>query len=301
MPSTRALTLVCVAAACAAVLAVSAEPARAPADSAPYYLALGDSLAAGDQPDSRGVDRPTPEGYVSVLARRLTRVYRGLQAVNLSCGGATSRTLLTFPGCQPRLGPGSQLEEAEHVLAGRPGAALVTIDVGDNDVERCIHTDGRRIDRACVQRGTASLVAHLPAIAQRLRAAAGSRVPVVGITDYDQFLALWLDGGRGRAAARESVAVIDHLNALIASIYARAGILVAPAGQAFATDDLATPRRLPGRGTVPLAVERVCRWTWACSGPPVGHDDHANAAGYGVIAQVVLDALSGSTSRRSSG
>ena len=275
----------------AAVLASSAAPARAPADARPYILALGDSLAAGDQPDPRGVDRPTAQGYVNMLARRLARAYPGVEAVNLSCGGATTRTLLTFPGCHPDLGPGAQVDEAERVLAARPGAVLVTVDIGDNDVERCIHTDGRGVDRACVQRGSASLARHLPLIARRLRAATPARVPVVGLTDYDQYLALWLDGAGGRADARASVPVIDALNRQIASIYATAGIPTASAGDLFATDDLKTPRSLPGHGVVPLAVERICRWTWACSGPPVGHDDHANPTGYRMIAQAVLDAV----------
>ncbi len=41
---------------------------------------------------------------------------------------------------------------------------------------------------------------------------------------------------------------------------------------------------LPGAGTVPLNVARICQWTWMCAPPPVGPNIHANAAGYQVIA-----------------
>jgi hypothetical protein len=114
---------------------------------------------------------------------------------------------------------------------------------------------------------------------------------VVGILDYDQFLALWLDGARGRDVARRSVRIIGSLNRLMAGIYRAAGVRVADAGARFRTGELSLWRTLPGARPVPLAVERICRWTWACSPPPIGHDDHARPAGYGVIAQAVLDSL----------
>ena len=69
---------------------------------------------------------------------------------------------------------------------------------------------------------------------------------------------------------------------------------MADAGDAFAHHDLTTRRTLAGVGPVPLAVERICRWTWACSDPPIGHDDHATPHGYRVIAQAVMEALAGS-------
>ena len=53
---------------------------------------------------------------------------------------------------------------------------------------------------------------------------------------------------------------------------------------AFSSDDFATQVPLPGFGTVPLNVARICQWTWVCAPPPLGPNNHANAAGYGVIA-----------------
>ena len=268
-------------------------PARATAAGTPAYLSLGDSLAAGSQPDENGDDGPTNQGYADAIGRRLAKVYPGLRTVRLSCGGARTSTLIRGgAGCQPK-GEPSQLVRAERYLAGHPNVPLVTVDIGDNDVEGCISVRPPSVDTACVQDGRERIARNLPLIARRLKAAAGPRTQVIGITDYNQFLALWGDGPAGRAVARRSVGIIGSLNTLMRDIYRREGIKVAEAGRRFASEDLTTMRTVPGLGRVPLAVERICRWTWACSDPPIGHDDHAKPAGYGVIAQTVLDQMSG--------
>ena len=266
--------------------------ARATAAGTPAYLSLGDSLAAGSQPDENGDDGPTNQGYADAIGRRLAKVYPGLRTIRLSCGGARTSTLIQGgAGCQPK-GEPSQLVRAERYLAGHPNVPLVTVDIGDNDVEGCISLRPPSVDTPCVQDGRERIARNLPLIARRLKAAAGPRTQVIGITDYNQFLALWNDGPSGRAVARRSVRIIGSLNTLMRDVYRREGIKVAEAGRLFASEDLTTMRTVPGLGRVPLAVERICRWTWACSDPPIGHDDHAKPAGYGVIAQAVLDEMS---------
>jgi lysophospholipase L1-like esterase len=269
--------------------ALAPVPASQPA--APLYLALGDSLAAGMQPDAQGHDRPTKQGYVDVVARSLVRSHPGLQIRTLSCGGATAVTLLHGGSdCQPHGEPG-QLERAEDILAAHPQTALVTIDIGDNDIEACIDDDHGTVAGACLKRGESQMRRNLPEIASRLRAAAPPGTPVIGLVDYDQFLSLWLQGAKGRAAARRSLGIIRALNGLATSIYQQAGVRVADASGRFATDDLSDRRRLPGHGSVPLAVYRICTLTWACSPAPIGHDDHARPAGYYQLAQSILDVL----------
>lgn len=258
----------------------------------PRYLSLGDSLAAGWQPDrADGTDRVTADGYAHVLARRLAGRFPGLATTRLSCGGATTTTLMAGgASCQPRGEPG-QLVRAERFLAAHPETVLVTVNIGDNDVQSCLRMTPPAIDRACVARGMVTLRRNLPVIARRLRAAAPRAARVVGILDYDQFLALWLRGARGRDVARRSVAIVLRTNELMAAIYRRAGIEVADAGTRFATADLKTPAWLPKVGRVPLAVARICAWTWSCSEAPTDDDDHANARGYAQIAAAVLDLL----------
>jgi lysophospholipase L1-like esterase len=259
------------------------------------YLSLGDSLAAGDQPDANGDDRPTSAGYADVLGRRLRRVYPGLLTLKHSCAGGTTTSLLEGAGC-PTLGPGSQVQQAERVLRSGKRVVLVTVNIGDNDVEGCVHSDARGIDAGCVARGRAKIARNLPVIIARLRAA-GPDAQLVGIVDYDQFVAFWLRGPAGQSLARRSVRVISDLNALLTSIYRRANVPVADVSEEFATNDLGSRVRVAGLGVVPRSVARICALTWACAPPPVGFDDHANARGYRVIAQAVLEALAAATTR----
>ena len=49
---------------------------------------------------------------------------------------------------------------------------------------------------------------------------------------------------------------------------------------------------LPGAGTMPANVARICTWTWtwARAAPPVGPNEHASQAGYAVITRTFLHA-----------
>jgi lysophospholipase L1-like esterase len=283
----KRIGMLALAALAAAAVVVVAGAATSGAGDPPRlrYIALGDSLAAGAQPDEHGRDVPTLEGYADDVAATLD-----FELTKLSCGGATTQTLIDGgAGCQPD-GQAGQLPRAEAFLHRHPGTALVTLDVGDNDVEHCLKNEAA-VNWPCVRAGLRRIGRNLPVIVQRLQAAAGKRTRLVGVVDYDQFLAFWLDGADGRRAARRSARVIERLNGRMTAIYRAAGVPVADASARFAISDLTSQRTLPGHGTVPLAVYRTCRWTWACSGEdPVG-DDHANAAGYRQIAAAVLDVL----------
>jgi len=41
---------------------------------------------------------------------------------------------------------------------------------------------------------------------------------------------------------------------------------------------------MPGHGTVPVDVAKLCALTWMCAAPPYGPNIHANDEGYQVIA-----------------
>jgi hypothetical protein len=77
----------------AGVLAVAAAgctaaPRSAPAHHKPpvsYYLALGDSLAVGVQPDATGTSVETRSGYADQLYAALRRSHPGLRLVKLGC------------------------------------------------------------------------------------------------------------------------------------------------------------------------------------------------------------------------
>jgi len=271
-----------------AALTVTAQPASAQATPT-YYLSLGDSLAVGRQPDAQGHGHSTTSGYVETVARGLSQRVGPVSAVKLGCGGTTG-TVLSGPTCNSRYPGGSQVVQAERFLSSHPGqVALVTIQIGDNDVEGCVSPRG--IPQGCVDYGMRTLSRNLPVIAGRIKRAAGAHVPVVGVSDYDQFLAYYLRGGTSRRVAIASVGFLGRLNATMDAVYRHAGVGVADASNRFATRSLHRFVALAGHGRVPLAVARICQWTWACSRPPIGFNDHANTAGYHAIGLSILHAF----------
>ncbi len=274
--------------ACALVLGtVGSAAAWSPAKSdhaRQYYVSVGDSLAAGVQPigDPDNLYR-TRQGYAEQLLAIAHKRLHKLSLVKLGCPGESTTTMIDGGICSYR--HGSQLDEAVAFLrAHRNHVAFVTIDLGANDFpcneERCVPT------------GVASIQANLPRILAALRQAAGPRVPIVGMTLYNPFLAAWLLGPDGQAYAQYSeLALMGPIDALLRGIFEAAGMGVADVEGAFSSTDFTTQAELPGVGTVPLNVARICMWTWVCAPPPLGPDNHANRDGYAVIARAFATTL----------
>src|SRR5579864_5807286 len=93
-----------VAVAVAAVTACSGSAAPP----ATYYLALGDSLSQGVQPDAAGTSVETADGYPDLVHAVLHRTHPGLQLVKLGCPGETTGTMMDGGIC--RYQGGSQLQ-----------------------------------------------------------------------------------------------------------------------------------------------------------------------------------------------
>jgi lysophospholipase L1-like esterase len=246
-----------------------------------YYLALGDSLAAGYQPDS---SISPEEGYVPRIYQALKAKVPNSELVNLGCGGATTTTFLSGGGACT-YDAGSQLAAAERFLRSHRGRVLlVTIDIGGNDINRC--AAGGTIDEDCAAAAIGTIATNLREIMRRLRLAA-PLVRMVGMTYYDPYLAAWLSGPDGQAVARQSVGLTTQLNQTLTSVYTARRARVADVAGAFATTDLTTTATLAGVGEVPLAVARICTLTWMCR----SQDIHPTSAGYEVIAQAFLAQL----------
>jgi lysophospholipase L1-like esterase len=259
---------------------------RAFADEGPppsYYLALGDSLAAGYQPVGSRDD-----GYVPRVYRALASEVPNARLVNLGCDGATTATLLSGGGACTYPGAASQLAAAEKFLHSHHAKVLlVTVDIGGNDVNRC--AAGGTIDAACAVAAIGTVASNLREIMRRLRLAA-PQAHIVGMTYYDPYLASWLSGPAGQAIARQSIALTTQLNQALTEVYTANLARVADVAGAFATTDLTTTATLPGVGEVPLAVERICTLTWMCV-PGRSPDIHPTSAGYAVIAESFLAQL----------
>ena len=241
-----------------------------------YYLALGDSLAAGFQ---NGADDRTG-GYVGAVRAAVEEREGPTELVNLACSGETTTSMLEGGGCT--YDGGSQLAEAEAFL--REHAAdvrLVTLDIGGNDVARCGFGG---LKPSCTTPALATLSDNLPQITSRLRAAA-PEAEVVVLNYYDPFLVLDLLGSSG--LGQKSVTELGKVNAAIASSATASGARVADVAAAFQTT-VTKPITVTDVGRVPTNLARILQWTWMA---PPRFDFHANDEGYAVMARAVEQQL----------
>jgi lysophospholipase L1-like esterase len=281
IPSALALAATVALAACSSRPAVPAAP-RAAA----YYVALGDSLSQGVQPNAAGRSVETPQGYPDLVYARLRSRHPALRLVRLGCPGETTRTMRYGGRCRYR--DGSQLAAAGAFLRAHRGhVLLVTIDVGANDPEVCSSETSLTSLASCAAH-LPDAAANLTAILASLRAAAGPRVRIVGMSYYLPALAEWRAGFLGQEVARVSARFAAGYNELLNHAYAQAGVTVANVFGAFGTTDFGHPVTVPGIGSLPRNVARICEWTWECAAAPRGPNQHANTAGYRVIAHAVL-------------
>ena len=272
---------------CALVAAPAAAltpAARADDGATTYYVSLGDSLAASFQPNG-----DFTHGYAEQLYASLAADQPKLRLEKLGCGGESTISMrygsqdptVVLSCGTPRyyktvLYPkGTQLAEAVSFLQAHKGkVALVTIDIGANDLSR-LDTQGNVItclfETAGCATQTATMVENLTAILADLRAAAGPDVPIVGMSYYDVFAPLCVSDPSLRFVCSR----VDAINATLDDTYAAAGDPVADVAGAFENDNLVN------------AAAHVCAWTWFCS---IG-DVHANTAGYGVIAEAFEQAI----------
>jgi lysophospholipase L1-like esterase len=271
----------------------TASPASPAGHAAPaYYLALGDSLSQGVQParkprpagTSLGESIETSQGYADDLDAQYRAAFPGgLRLEKLGCPGETTASMLTGAGSPCTYPQGSQFAAAlAFIRAHRGEIALITVDIGANDVDGCVTLTA--INESCVAKGTAAVADDLPRILSALHNAAGPDVRIAGLSLYDPFLADYLTGTAGQAVARESVPLAESVNKLLAAADKASGASTADVQDAFSTADFSGTAAIPLFGTVPLNVARVCTWTWMCTPPPYGPNIHANAAGYRVIA-----------------
>src|SRR5262245_6169018 len=249
-----------------------------------YYVALGDSLSTGVQPDPNGLNRDqTTQGYADQLYATLVLSMPQLKLQKLGCSGETTATMIAGGICPYN---GSQLAEAVSFLSAKRGSVvLVTIDLGANDIESCGSLTG--FDQACVASGFASVAANLPYILSTLRAAAGPGVPIVAMNYYNPFVAAWLLGQAGQDLAHASSSVVDSFNMLLGSIYSGFGVPVADVATTFHADDFTIFPPVD----IPLTVVLVCPWPFMCAPPPVGPNIHPTVVGYSMISNAFLAVL----------
>ena len=275
-----------------------------------FYLSLGDSLAQGVQPTTAGNDVSTSRGYPDLLAARLRDRLPRLRLVKLGCAGETTVTMIhggicTYPA-------GSQLAQAVKFLRSHHGrTALVTIDIGGNDPNSCVLNQSPAAILPCLSSRIPQTGRNLSAIMARLRSAAGPRVAIVGMTYYVPELGLWQNGQTGRRIAILVGAIAAGANQMLTARYHHYGARVADVFAAFHTEDFGNRARMANHGGqasrrragnasraaspafVPPNVAAICTLTWMCAHPPRGPNEHANNAGYRIIARAFWRAIRG--------
>ena len=197
-----ALVVVVALAATAALACSATSPATRHATAGvSYYLSLGDSLSVGVQPDAAGKSLPTGQGYASQLYAALRVGDPGLHLVKLGCSGESTHTMIDGGICS--YPAHSQLADAVSFLHTHNGrVSLITIDIGANDPDSCITRTSLGAIVSCVAKGFPQTVANLTKIMSSLRAAAGSKVRIIGMNYYVPALSQWLDGPLGQQYAR---------------------------------------------------------------------------------------------------
>jgi lysophospholipase L1-like esterase len=286
--------IACAAAAAAVAVTACSGPAAstghpAGAGTASYYLALGDSLSQGVQPDAAGVAVETGQGYANQVYAALRPGHPALRLVKLGCPGETTSTMINGGIC--RYPSGSQLADAIAFLdAHRGHVFLITIDIGANDTEDCGSQHGLTKMASCFETDVPRVVSNLTTIMARLRAAAGPDVRIVGMTYYLPALAQWLSGTPGQAVAWLTEKLAVGYNDVLKQVYTTSGARVANVFGAFDSSNFGDQVTVPGIGKVPRNVAMICQWTWECAAPPRGPNQHANNTGYGVIARTFLSA-----------
>ena len=274
-----------VAAAMAVVLSTPGMAAACPwngGDDTTYYISIGDSIAAGYQPD---VNQDTQVAYSDQLYSQLKQHDPGLKHIRLGCDGETTASLIkggtcSYPNAQ------SQLDAAVKALTQHGDRVrYVTVDIGANDILQCVSKAGA-FDQDCVNRATQAIPQNLAQITRALRAEGSQGTQFAGMTYYNPFLAQWLSGQGGQETAKGSVSLVNAENAALSQVYTAAGFKVADVAGAFGSNDF-TPVSAPGYGEVPRNVATVCQLTWACT----NQDPHPNSSGHTVIASTFAAVL----------
>lgn len=282
MPS-RTFALVAVAFVFALVavafVALSAAAAAKPPVPKHYYLALGDSLTYGIQPDkvSRGLPPSAfNTGFVDVFAARLRGLNPQLEVVNYGCPGESTVTFtrgkcpwLAEGGKLHNPFPGTQMQAALAFLRAHSGqVSPITVTLLGNDVIPAFDSCQVSVFLSCVRsrapKVIVSYAARLASILQRLRSAAPSAVIIV-------------TGGWNFDVDRPQLT-----NPLWRPLNAAARREATSAKARFA--DLMPVFNPPG--TTAAQKARLCAYTFICS----ADDPHPKDVGYRAIATAIFSA-----------
>lgn len=260
--SIRTLCLLLVLAVLPAGWSVRSASAASVVSPKSYYLALGDSLAFGYQPNF-----DWSHGYAQDLYANL-RTHGATSSVNYGCAGETAYTFI-HGGCPyhnflmlHNYYSGTQLSAAVNFIKAHPGkVSPVTIDIGANDLKSLINTSTCAVSDYTGP--LATFDSNFKYILTQLASALAGKGTIVVMNYYDPY----------QNSCPNTVPLVQTFNSHIASdsaAVASAQSTVIPVADVFtAFGGPASPN------------STICSDTWMCSSY---NDIHANDAGYSVIA-----------------
>ena len=180
----------------------------------------------------------------------------------------------------------------------RQPCGLITVSIGGNDVTPCAAAsptnpvNGQTNAIACVSAGVSTIKSNVTTLVDDLSEAAGSSVPIVGLTYPDVLLGLWVfpsypASSTNKTLATESTEAFSLLiNPTLKSAYT--GV---PDGKFVDVTAAHLPltklKKLAPYGKIPKAVAEVCHYTWYCAQGNI----HATTVGYTEIGKLIKKAL----------
>jgi lysophospholipase L1-like esterase len=273
-----------------ALLALALPGSAAAKAKRSYYVSLGDSYAAGYQPDGT-----QNEGFTDDLFKSLHKSEPGLKLVKLGCGGATTESMIkgnkpcgeSYLPYKSKSKATSQLTYASKwIRAHRKQVRYVTLTIGGNDFASCVKAGDFNAVIACAAKGIDKMKKNLPVIAKSLRGAAGPKPVIVGSTYPDVVLGAWVQGDDGKQIAQASVPVFrEQINPAMKKAYKKRKIgfvdATAKFGGYIPLDQTTT---VDPYGEIPVAVANICTLGWFCE----RSDIHLRSNGYAKLADLIL-------------
>lgn len=281
---------------------IAASPSVADATTpSQALLALGDSLAVGYQPSNRNLPPPINEltgfadaGYPGSYPADIA-ASRNLQLTDLGCPGETTSSFLTTPAeraCgvlyKNEFGVTSQMAAMHAYLdRHRRQVDLVTLDIGTNDIDRCISSSS--VNFACALKAEITLQRNLATIIRDLKAALHVDDPAARIllmNYYDPFLGLtYRPGGtQGAKLAAASLVAVNAFNIQLGVTARTSNLSIANVSNIFKINS-AFPLATYNGKRLPTNVVMTCRLTWMCpTKATIPQDIHPDLAGYRSIA-----------------
>ncbi|HEY3992107.1 MAG TPA: GDSL-type esterase/lipase family protein [Ktedonobacteraceae bacterium] len=238
-----------------------------------YYMALGDSLAYGFQPNLDWAD-----GYANVFFSDLEQ--HGTQhSINLACTDESTTTLIKggcpFALLRKSLYTSSQLQAAVSYLHAHAGqVSPVTLDIGANDLIPDLNTTNCSVnakwesDLATVDNSLKNII--LPQLVAAMTVNGQMTGDLLLLNYYDPY----------QVTCPNTVPYIHTLNQHLAAAAVASSATLVDISSAFTGSVVST-------STTPVST--ICTYTWMCSS---FKNIHPNKLGYGLMAGVIEHTVS---------